>query len=64
MDWLKTLLGLKISDEEQMILDALNASTVTRRVIGRGTLILNVTELYETEKFKRYQRLASGIVCK
>lgn len=63
MFWLKKLLGLNISDEEQKILDALNASTVTRRVIGRGTLILNVSELYETEKFKRYQRLARSI-CK
>ncbi len=59
---IKTILGLSYSDEEGELLDILKKSKVTRKVYGRGTIELNVSELYQTEKFKEYQKLAESIV--
>lgn len=60
--FVKKLLGLNISDEEQKILNVLNTSSVTRTVSKRGTIYLNVVELVATDKFKNYQKQASDIV--
>ena len=60
---LRKLLKLELSVEDQRILDALNSSKVTsKRVIGRGTLTVNVSEITGSDKFKEYSKQASKIV--
>ena len=60
---LRKLLKLTLSVEDQRILDALNSSKVTsKRVIGRGTLTVNVSEITSSDKFKEYCKQASKIV--
>jgi hypothetical protein len=60
---LRKLLKLTLSVEDQRILDALNSSKVTsKRVIGRGTLIVNVSDITSSDKFKEYSKQASNIV--
>lgn len=60
---LKRLLKLNISPEEQRVLDALNASTITsRKVVGRGTLTVNVKDITSSEKFREYSIKATRIV--
>jgi S-adenosylmethionine:tRNA-ribosyltransferase-isomerase (queuine synthetase) len=60
---LKKLLKLELSVEDQRVLDALNSSKVaSKRVIGRGTLTVNVLEITGSDKFKEYSKQASNIV--
>jgi hypothetical protein len=60
---LRKLLKLTLSVEDQRILDALNSSKITsKRVIGRGTLTVNVSEITSSDKFKEYSKQASNIV--
>jgi len=60
---LKRLLRLDISPEEQRVLDILNASEIkSRRVVGRGTLTVNVKEVTSTERFRILSEKASQIV--
>jgi hypothetical protein len=60
---LRKLLKLELSIEDQRILDALNSSKVSsKRVIGRGTLTVNVLEITGSDKFKEYSKQASKIV--
>ena len=60
---LRKLLKLTLSVEDQRILDALNSSKVTsKRVIGRGTLTVNVSDITSSDKFKEYSKQASNIV--
>jgi hypothetical protein len=60
---LRKLLKLTLSVEDQRILDALNSSkSQTKRVVGRGTLTVNVKDITSSAKFKEYSKLASQIV--
>ncbi len=60
---LRKLLKLTLSVEDQRILDVLNSSKVTsKRVIGRGTLTVNVSDITSSDKFKEYSKQASNIV--
>jgi hypothetical protein len=60
---LRKLLKLELSIEDQRILDALNSSKVSsKRVIGRGTLTVNISEITGSDKFKEYSKQASNIV--
>ncbi len=50
-------------NEEREILEAIKASGITsRRVVGRGTLTLDVREVTQSEKFKEYAEEAHKIV--
>ena len=60
--WMK-IFRLSLTADEQKVLDALNASEITsRRVIGRGTLTMDVAEVTRTAKFKKYSQQTSQIV--
>lgn len=60
---LKKLFKLALSVEDQRVLDALNSSDVTsKRVVGRGTLTVNVSDITSSAKFKKYSQQASEIV--
>lgn len=60
---LKKLFKLALSVEDQRVLEALNSSSVaSKRVIGRGTLTVTVSDVTSSEKFKNYTRKASEIV--
>jgi hypothetical protein len=60
---LKKLFKLALSVEDQRVLEALNSSSVaSKRVIGRGTLTVTVSDVTSSEKFKNYSKEASKIV--
>jgi len=60
---LKKLFKLTLSVEDQRVLEALNSSSVaSKRVIGRGTLTVTVSDVTSSEKFKNYSEEASKIV--
>lgn len=51
------------NEDEQKLIDALKGSNVkSHRVIGRGTLVVDVKEVRATPKFKEYARKAKQIV--
>ena len=59
----KSLFGLVLSSDEQKILEALESSNVdSKRVVGRGTLVLNASQVTASEKFRKYSKQASAIV--
>jgi len=62
-EFLKRILKLSLSTEDKKVLEALNASKVTsRKVVGRGTLTVNVSDITGSKKFKKYSDKAAEIV--
>jgi len=62
-EFLKRILKISLSTDDQRVLNVLNSSTITsRKVVGRGTLTVNVSEITGSEKFKEYSDKASAIV--
>jgi hypothetical protein len=62
-EFFKRILKLSLSTEDKEVLAALNASTVTsRKVVGRGTLTVNVSDITGSQKFKDYSEKAAAIV--
>ena len=63
IDLFKKIFKLGLSVEDKRILDALNASNIaSKRVIGRGTLTVKVSDITSSDKFKEYTRKATEIV--
>ncbi len=59
----KEFFKLNLTAEEQRVLDALNSSDViSKRVVGRGTLTVKVSDITSSDKFKSYSAKASTIV--
>ncbi|MGO2127516.1 MAG: hypothetical protein ACTH4U_02165 [Pseudoalteromonas prydzensis] len=61
-DFLKRLFKLNLSAEEQHVLNALNTSSASKRVIGRGTLTVKASDITSSDKFRTYTEKASVIV--
>jgi len=61
-DFFKKILKLTLSAEEQRVLNALNSSSASKRVVGRGTLTVTVSDITSSEKFRSYTEKASVIV--
>ena len=65
IDLIKKIFGVYVTPDEQKILDAIDQSGLkTMRVIGRGTLTVDVKEVTNTEKFKGYVAQAKQVVHK
>lgn len=59
----KEFFKLNLTAEEQKVLDALNSSdVVSKRVVGRGTLTVKVSDITSSDKFRSYTEKASTIV--
>lgn len=62
-DIIKKIFGVYVTPDEQKVLDAIDQSGLkTMRVIGRGTLTVDVKEVTNTEKFKGYVAQAKHII--
>jgi hypothetical protein len=61
-EFFKRILKLSLSAEDKAVLAALNASTASRKVVGRGTLTVNVSDITGSQKFKEYSEKAAAIV--
>ena len=62
IDYLKRFFKLTLSAEEKSVLNALNSSSASKRVVGRGTLTVKASDITRTAKFKEYTEKASVIV--
>jgi len=62
-NWIKRILGIGITKEEQKVLDTIEESGLkTRRVGDRGSLSVDSKEVRGSEKFKEYVEKARKVV--
>lgn len=62
-DTVRTLLNINVTPEEQRVLDLLDASGVkSRKVVGRGTLVVDPIEITSSPEFAGYCKQARKIV--
>lgn len=60
---LNWLFSPSFSEDEQKLIDALKENNMTsQRVVGRGTLVVDVKEVRSSPKFQEYARRAKQIV--
>ncbi len=62
-DLIKKMIGTYVTPDEQKVLDAINNSGLTTmRVVGRGTLTVDVKDVTKTDKFRSYVEQAKNIL--